>query len=1199
MRRQSSFFQFYCVTLKEDHIMAAAAYYDVAQQIYIAYFGRPADPLGLRGMADQLDKAGAPTTLAGINAVFRTNATVSAIINSFNGSDESKALYTGDTIEFVTAIYKNVLNRTPDFDGLLFWAGEIQAGRLTKANAAVSIMAGAMTNTSTQGVLDGQLVAAKLAVASSFTASLDTSEEIIAYSGNNAAAAARTLLSKVASDTTAAGFATQIDASVQALVIAKAIEQNTINSKSWSLATTTDSIVGGTGVDTISAIITGTGATLGTATTLNGGDQINGGAGNDILNVLIDTGLNANVGSSTPALNSVETINVRNLSGASQGLSLVQATGVTNVNLDSSLTGGNLTVTNAPLSVTYGVSNTPGAGAAAGIAVTFNGAEILGTADTAKFSASTAGNKVTGTINRATLDVANTAGVEAVTVATAGTNYIAIDGAGNDTKTVTITGNGTNDISLVASGLNAELTLDASATTGTNTFTLGTNLTSSDVVKGGSGKDTVSVTMGSASNVTFSGVETLRIEDGSTNAANLGFASATGLANVEVRDADGSKTFILTGLTTGAALNFVGNDINGASPTFGLGNALNDTTFGTVQYNTAFAGTADVLAVNLGNQGVTSANAYAATVIAAGVETVNLTQSDISAAQTSTVTLRDTGLKTLTVKSDANVALTLDTRASSAPNFSGTTSTDSGSTVSLLDFSGVKGTATVSMAQSKGMFAATSELRTAVNGMSFTFGEEVATDTITITGNTGVDTINTGTKGSFTGNLGAGNDVFSAASIGAAGDGTVNINGGVGDDLLTGGFNADTLLGGDGNDTLVGGRGADSLVGGVGADTYRVTAGAAGTTAVNQKAVLTFVDLETGENLNVTIGGQTFSQAFRTDVATTLSDFATAYGLTIRGITGGANGVAVTSTATELVFTANGTNSVTNGVATSTGYTFTNPTGTITNLDGGLVRVNTVGTYTVTPNADFDTAGDTFNVLVGTTSRAVTFVTDVNTSLQLFAAANPTIGGASVLYNAGTLVIAPTTTGTGTPSVVTSTAGTLASGATVGALSAAGGTAVVAGVDFALPGVSHSSYLQTGTGSSIVISDNMDTITFETGDTIDFTNASVTMGSAVAGANRATINANGLATFATTVPATLNDALAQIAASLDDNDNNAAADAVAGEAAVFQFGGQTYIYVSDGVAGHSAADIVIKVTGAPSTITTGLIVAGGDVAGIV
>ena len=166
------------------------AYSTVAQQLYLSYFGRPADPGGLRNFSSQLAEANAPTTLNGINSAMNTNAGLKALIESLGTSDESLALYGSDTIGFISAIYTNVLNRAPDFDGLLFWAGEINAGRLSKPATAIAIADGAMA----LGGVDAALMQVKTTISSNFTNSLDTPAEVAQYAGLAAAATLRDVM---------------------------------------------------------------------------------------------------------------------------------------------------------------------------------------------------------------------------------------------------------------------------------------------------------------------------------------------------------------------------------------------------------------------------------------------------------------------------------------------------------------------------------------------------------------------------------------------------------------------------------------------------------------------------------------------------------------------------------------------------------------------------------------------------------------------------------------------------------------------------------------------------------------------------------------------------------------------------------------------------------------------------------------------
>lgn len=192
-------------------------YTDMVQSLYVAYFGRAADIFGLANFQAQLAAAGAPHTLAGLSAAYSTNSTIHALVDLFGNSDESKALYTGDTKSFVTTVYNNVLNRGPDQAGLDFWANAIDHGGLSRGNASLSIMAGAQSNTSTQGLLDAALVAKKITAAANFTFAIDTTAEVVAYSGNGAAATVRTMLSGVTASTDTDAFESTINATLDSM----------------------------------------------------------------------------------------------------------------------------------------------------------------------------------------------------------------------------------------------------------------------------------------------------------------------------------------------------------------------------------------------------------------------------------------------------------------------------------------------------------------------------------------------------------------------------------------------------------------------------------------------------------------------------------------------------------------------------------------------------------------------------------------------------------------------------------------------------------------------------------------------------------------------------------------------------------------------------------------------------------------------
>lgn len=199
------------------YTFVASDYHSIVQQLYIAYFGRPADPSGLANFAAELSRLDAPTNIQALNAVYESNPAIRSLIDSFGTSQESQALYSGDTQSFVTAIYRNVLNRAPDSDGLRFWVNAIDQRVLTQANASYSIMAGALANQTPQGQADARLINQRVLTGSRFTAALSTPDLVSAYSGNNAAAIARDMLSSVTASTDEGGIQAAINATLPVL----------------------------------------------------------------------------------------------------------------------------------------------------------------------------------------------------------------------------------------------------------------------------------------------------------------------------------------------------------------------------------------------------------------------------------------------------------------------------------------------------------------------------------------------------------------------------------------------------------------------------------------------------------------------------------------------------------------------------------------------------------------------------------------------------------------------------------------------------------------------------------------------------------------------------------------------------------------------------------------------------------------------
>lgn len=188
-------------------------HYTVMQQMYLAYYGRPADAGGLAFWAVALANNNGPTTLQALQTAYGTNPTVKNLIDSFATSAESALLYPAGspTIDFVKAVYRNLFNREADSAGSAWWANEIDSGRLTRGLAAIAIANGA------QGA-DITSIQKKTEAMTAFTTSVDTAIEIQRYTTTKATGHARTTLSQVSSATDVPTFQPTIDASIAWIV---------------------------------------------------------------------------------------------------------------------------------------------------------------------------------------------------------------------------------------------------------------------------------------------------------------------------------------------------------------------------------------------------------------------------------------------------------------------------------------------------------------------------------------------------------------------------------------------------------------------------------------------------------------------------------------------------------------------------------------------------------------------------------------------------------------------------------------------------------------------------------------------------------------------------------------------------------------------------------------------------------------------
>jgi len=174
-------FSFNCVWADSGN--SISIYIDTVQKIYIGYYQRPADPIGLIYWANRLDATGGNLT---------------EIIEAFAHSAESQALYgtinSSNISTVVNGIYNALFDRDAEVGGLSYYVNGFNSGQFTAATIMLNVLYGAKNE-------DLQSVNNKLATANLFTRTinpeLDGKDFQYSYSGNADAERARDFLSAV------------------------------------------------------------------------------------------------------------------------------------------------------------------------------------------------------------------------------------------------------------------------------------------------------------------------------------------------------------------------------------------------------------------------------------------------------------------------------------------------------------------------------------------------------------------------------------------------------------------------------------------------------------------------------------------------------------------------------------------------------------------------------------------------------------------------------------------------------------------------------------------------------------------------------------------------------------------------------------------------------------------------------------------
>ena len=236
-----------------------------AQTLYVAYYGRPADPAGLDFWMNE----------------FKNSDHMDNAVRAFGAGPEYETLSKGKTNEeLVEALYMQLFGREADKGGLDFYVGKLDDGSFSLASIAVRISDGAVDG---EAAKDATILKNRVEVANAFTEAVRADDDVVYNSSQIAPAAALLAAVKVGEGAVAAGEA----------AVAKLIRQMD-GGKEHVLKSGRDIIESGTGDDGYS----GTSRTVGATDVIDDASTTD----NDVLKI-----------TNTDGVASISLINVENV----------------------------------------------------------------------------------------------------------------------------------------------------------------------------------------------------------------------------------------------------------------------------------------------------------------------------------------------------------------------------------------------------------------------------------------------------------------------------------------------------------------------------------------------------------------------------------------------------------------------------------------------------------------------------------------------------------------------------------------------------------------------------------------------------------------------------------------------------------------------------------------------------------------------
>jgi len=795
------------------------------QELYVAYFGRAADPTGLDYWAAK-------------------GITTEKFAADCHAQAEFKDAYGSLSVEAqVNQIYKNLFDRDADVAGLTYWTQQINLGKLKLAEIATDLIFAAKNNSGSAD--DKAALTNRTDAAVAYTAEVkESTAAILAYAptstdpwvaGANITTAI-TYLSGIDKDTayTAAGITSSV-----ATIVSAGVQSETAAGKTYTLTTAQDNITGTTGND----------SATGLSTTLTTGDVIDLGAGTDTVSYTQTISgttsvagftltnvekLLVNLSDGDTTADHVVTINTLNSSADTLEVAGLSASGESDVVTFSNVKAGTKIVmaNNTDVSATANFVTAATSGTADSVS-----AEVSGVSASAATDAILTIGTGFETLNLATTGSASTLGDIVTTTATT------LNVTGAQDLTVTADLDATLDV-IDASAFTGKLNIDSANIVGGSQDTLTGTVDGIDLtITGGSGNDTIDVSQNAADNeVSVSGglgddtviIGQILGESTTTNSGDVlagGAGRDTLSTDVDLVDAG---TALITGLTT----------VSGALSGFEILNLTGFASEANIVHLANISSEIDTVTITATTGGTTTINAP-------GSLTVQIKGADLLAADD------------LVVDSGSGTADTLTIQNTNLATGTNVFSSDSGD-ITTTDFetvtidTGSYSTATTQVIKTINVGALNDLVLTGANPLETTTITGIITaKTIDASAMTGALTMNVAAaSGITTITGGSGNDEL-------RGDAASTISGGAGNDTIVGGTGNDTLSGGSGNDTITTNTGTDAVTGGAGNDTFTV--------AGNLTALDTFDGGDGTDIISLTNGSLTVLNALSISEASTFN----------------------------------------------------------------------------------------------------------------------------------------------------------------------------------------------------------------------------------------------------------------------------------------------------------------------------------------